>query len=82
MVKKRKKPRIYTEKAKREHTTHWDMDYLPVEEVEALYGLNAKPLPDATSNDQSIPSAARWLVVSLIAVALVAIVVALIRYLV
>lgn len=70
------------EKAKREHTTHWDMDYLPVEEVEALYGLNAKSLPEAASNDRSIPQARRWLVVSFCAVALVAVVVALIYYLV
>lgn len=32
-----KKPRIYREAEKVQHTTHWDMDYLPLKEVEALY---------------------------------------------
>jgi len=32
-----KKPRVYKESEKVQHTTHWDMDYLPMEEVEALY---------------------------------------------
>ena len=70
MIKKRKKPRIYTEQAKREHTTHWDMDYLPMEEVEALYGLDADPLPDKTWNDQSIPQDVRRVALMLAAVAL------------
>jgi hypothetical protein len=33
-----KKPRVYKETEKVQHTTHWDMDYLPLKEVEALYG--------------------------------------------
>jgi hypothetical protein len=32
-----KKPRVYKESEKVQHTTHWDMDYLPLKEVEALY---------------------------------------------
>lgn len=32
-----KKPRVYKETEKVRHTTHWDLDYLPLEEVEALY---------------------------------------------
>jgi hypothetical protein len=52
MVKKRKKPRIYMEEAKRRHTTHWDIDYLPREEVEALYGLDAESSYDAKANGQ------------------------------
>ena len=39
-----KKPRIYREAEKVQHTTHWDMDYLPLEEVEALYkGADSQP---------------------------------------
>ena len=33
-----KKPKIYKESEKVQHTTHWDMDYLPLKEVDALYG--------------------------------------------
>ena len=33
-----KKPRIHKESEKVKHTTHWDMDYLPQKEVDALYG--------------------------------------------
>ena len=33
-----KKPRIYKESEKVHQTTHWDMDYLPLMEVEAMYG--------------------------------------------
>lgn len=31
------KRRLYTEREKVRHTTHWDMDYLPIEEVERYY---------------------------------------------
>jgi hypothetical protein len=39
-----KKPRVYKESEKVQHTTHWDMDYLPLKEVDALYekGDNTK----------------------------------------
>ncbi|MDX2511548.1 MAG: hypothetical protein QNK25_05810 [Desulfobacterales bacterium] len=36
-----KKKRIYAEREKIRHTTHWDMDYLPREAVERQY---LKPL--------------------------------------
>ncbi len=42
MTKSRKKPRVYVEKVKRQHTTHWDMDYLTNAEVDALYGLGSE----------------------------------------
>lgn len=39
-----KKPRVYKESEKVQHTTHWDMDYLPLKDVEALYGrIDSKP---------------------------------------
>ena len=41
MRKNRKKPRIYSEAVKRRHTTHWDIDYLPLNELDALYGREA-----------------------------------------
>jgi hypothetical protein len=37
MDKQEKKTRIYKDQAKDRHTTHWDMDYLPRQEVDALY---------------------------------------------
>ena len=32
-----KSMKIYTEELKGSHTTHWDMDYLTAEQVEAAY---------------------------------------------
>ena len=46
MATKRKKPRIYMEKAKSQHTTHWDLDYLSREEVDALYSHNSMVQPN------------------------------------
>ena len=31
------KQRLYTEREKVRHTTHWDLDYLPMEEVANFY---------------------------------------------
>jgi hypothetical protein len=42
MSKSGKKPRIHVEEVKVSHTTHWDLDYLPECELEALY---AKAVP-------------------------------------
>lgn len=42
-----KKPRVYKESEKVRHTTHWDIDYLPLKEVEALYAkADKKPAPE------------------------------------
>lgn len=35
----RKKKRVYVEAAKRHQTTHWDMDYLPMADVEKYYAV-------------------------------------------
>ena len=44
-----KKARVYKESEKIDHTTHWDMDYLPLKEVEALYrGADGKPDSNAS----------------------------------
>ena len=32
-----KKKRVFVENVKTEHTTHWDLDYLSLAELEALY---------------------------------------------
>ena len=45
MKKKPKKPRVYKESEKVRHTTHWDIDYLPLKEVDALYGKGNGALP-------------------------------------
>ena len=34
MSRERKKPRVYKEDAKTQHTAHWDLDYLPWKEIE------------------------------------------------
>jgi len=39
MTQQSTKQRLYTEREKVRHTTHWDMDYLPIEEVESYYFL-------------------------------------------
>lgn len=38
MATRVKKPRVYKESEKVRHTTHWDIDYLSLKEVDALYG--------------------------------------------
>lgn len=50
MANQSTKQRLYTEREKVRHTTHWDLDYLPVEEVENYYFQNPtkKPAPKAT----------------------------------
>jgi hypothetical protein len=40
---------LYTEREKIRHTTHWDLDYLPIEAVEHSY------LQAATSRDKKAP---------------------------
>jgi hypothetical protein len=52
MAQSRKKPRVYIEKAKRQHTTHWDMDYLSDAEVNALYGIDPE---NAAKMPQEVP---------------------------
>ena len=37
MTNQSTKQRLYTEREKTRHTTHWDLDYLPIEEVESYY---------------------------------------------
>lgn len=42
-----KKPRVYKESEKLRHTSHWDIDYLPLKEVEALYARgDTGPAPE------------------------------------
>jgi hypothetical protein len=43
------KKRLYTEREKIRHTTHWDLDYLPIEAVERAY------LQASTSRDKKAP---------------------------
>jgi len=40
MANQSAKKRLYTEREKVRHTTHWDLDYLPIEEVENYYFQN------------------------------------------
>jgi len=37
MANQTPKQRLFTEREKVRHTTHWDLDYLPIEEVEGYY---------------------------------------------
>ena len=41
MASRAKKPSVFKESQKIQHTTHWDIDYLPRKEVDALYGRRA-----------------------------------------
>ena len=41
MSKPGKKLRVYKETAKVQHTTHWDIDYLSLKEVDDLYGKDS-----------------------------------------
>ncbi len=34
--------KIYEEAAKSRQTTHWDMDYMPAEDIDALYAAGKK----------------------------------------
>ena len=41
-----KKPKhVFKERSKIGQVTHWDMDYLPKNEIEALYATQAPPPP-------------------------------------
>lgn len=40
MEEKQRKHRVYKEKGKIKRVTHWDMDYLPKEEINDLYAQN------------------------------------------
>ena len=51
MNEQKKKPRVYVEKAKLRHTTHWDMDYLTNEEVNSLYGLGPPGSPEPARDE-------------------------------
>jgi hypothetical protein len=42
MERNREKLKIYEEVAKSRQTTHWDMDYLPTEAIDALYATGTK----------------------------------------
>ena len=41
---------VFTESGKIHQITHWDMDYLPKEEIEALYRPAIKPMPRNVSD--------------------------------
>ena len=43
------KPRVTVERDKLRQTTHWDMDYLPLESVERLYGRKGVKTADTAS---------------------------------
>ena len=53
-----KKPRVYKETAKVRHTTHWDMDYLPLKEVDALYA-KADDSPAPAAKEKARPDSER-----------------------
>ncbi len=38
--------KVYAEDAKQDHTSHWDLDYLPKKEVDQAYQENAKDEDD------------------------------------
>ena len=61
------------EKVKLQHKTHWDMDYLSNEEVEALYGLNSVKPPEASHYEpQQSRHGKRAIIIGGVAVAILA----------
>ena len=65
----RRRWKIYQEEAKLRHTSHWDMDYMSREQIEALYGhdpaspdTGAEPAPPVGSANRSLN---RWFVAGL-----------------
>ena len=55
-----KKTRIYKDQAKDRHTTHWDMDYLPRKDVEALYAKTEKKQPRKEPDVEGDPRRIGW----------------------
>ena len=60
MDKAEKKTRIYKDQAKDRHTTHWDMDYLPRKEVDALYAESEKKQHKKESDMEGDPTRIGW----------------------
>lgn len=50
-MKPGKKKRVYVEDVKTRHTTHWDLDYLSLVELDAMYGESRGQGP---GRDQSV----------------------------
>jgi hypothetical protein len=63
MDKQEKKTRIYKDQAKDRHTTHWDMDYLPRKEVDALYEKSEKKRYRKEPDTEGDPSRIGWTLV-------------------
>ena len=55
-----KKTRIYKDQAKDRHTTHWDMDYLPRKEVDALYAESRKKRHTKEPDMEGDPARIGW----------------------
>ncbi len=60
MNKSLKKTRIYKDQAKDRHTTHWDLDYLPREEVESLYADSKKKKGGSEPEIEKNPGRIGW----------------------
>jgi len=63
MNKPEKKTRVYKDQAKDRHTTHWDMDYLPRKEVEALYAKSQKKRKKREPEGEGDPGRIGWFLV-------------------
>lgn len=83
MTNQSTKQRLHTEREKVRHTTHWDLDYLPLEEVENYYFLPPakKRVPRDTSNRKQMDQRRLGLVLIGIGVGLFAAALALGRFL-
>ena len=79
MNKPEKKTRVYKDQAKDRHTTHWDMDYLPRKEVDALYAKSKKKRAKKEPDTEGDPSRIGWTLV-IAGVALLILSVLLIRF--
>jgi hypothetical protein len=61
---------LYTEREKIRHTTHWDLDYLPIEAVERSY-LQASTSRAKKASRKKSDRSQRWLGLVLLAAGVV-----------
>ena len=59
----KKKKRIYKDQAKDRHTTHWDMDYLPRKEVDALYAKSSTMQKKKEADTEGDPGRIGWILI-------------------
>ena len=62
----KKRQRVFVEGEKKRYTSHWDLDHLPLEEIEKLHSRPAQAGPQAAEKTPARPAASRLTALSLI----------------